>query len=109
MTYPHIIEFYSGIETTNSTLGGINRTFPATGKKLAGFVQYQSDIYAVINQTEGNNTTVNVFLPGVGYAKPYDRLKFNNLWFEVRSVIPGNGLRGTQYTKLVCSGNNQAE
>lgn len=108
MTYPHIIDFYSAVETVSTTLGGISRTFPATPLKLVAFVQYSSDAYAVINQTEGNNTTINVYIPGVAYAKPYDRLKFNSLWFEVKSVLPGNGMRDTQYTKLVCSGNNQA-
>ena len=107
MTTPHIVEFFSAVETVSGTLGGINRTYPATGRKLLAFVQYASDNYAVINQTEGNATTINVYLPGVAYAKPYDRIKYNLLWFEVRSVLPGNGQRGTQYTKLVCSGNNQ--
>lgn len=107
MTTPHIIEFYSATENVSGSLGGIDRTYPTTGRKLAAFVQFRSDNYAIINDTQGNSTVVVIYLPGVAYAKPYDRVKFNSAWYEVTGVLPGNGQRGQQYTKLTCSQNNQ--
>lgn len=104
---PHIVEFYPATEAVSDSYGGINRTFPATGQTVAAFVQFISDSFAILNQTEGNNTTVNVFIPGSFDAKYYDRVKFNNEWYEVRSVIFGNGLGGVAYTKLGCGQNNQ--
>lgn len=107
MTTPHTIELYRSTETVSSDLGGINRTFPATGISLKAFVQYKTDTYAVINQTEGNNTSIAVYLASAISVKDYDRVKYNGLWFEVRSILFGSGPRGVQYTKLICSGNNQ--
>lgn len=107
MTTPHTIELYRSTETVSSGLGGINRTFPATGVSLRAYVQYKSDSYAILNQTEGNNTSIAVYIPNAVSVKDYDRVKYNGLWFEVRSILFGNGPRGVQYTKLICGGNNQ--
>jgi phytoene dehydrogenase-like protein len=108
MTFPHIIEFYTSTETVStSTLGGISRTFPNTGQRVVAFVQFKSDSYAIINDTQGNNTMASIYVDGVFPAKPYDRIKYNSVWYEVTGTVPGVGIRGVQYTKINTSQNNQ--
>ena len=108
MVFPHIVEFYPSTETVStSTLGGINRTFPITGQRVAAFVQFKSDSYAIINDTQGNNTLASIYVDGLFPAKPYDRIKYNSVWYEVTGTVPGVGVRGVQYTKINTSQNNQ--
>lgn len=108
MTFPHIVEFYPSTETVStSTLGGINRTFASTGQRVAAFVQFRSDSYAIINDTQNNNTLASIYINGSFPAKPYDRIKYNAAWYEVTGTVPGVGIRGVQYTRLNTSQNNQ--
>ena len=107
MQTPHIIAYYSATETVSSSLGGINRTYPATGTSMSAFVQFRSDSIGIVNQTEGNNVSAAVYIAGLFPAKAYDRIKYNNAWYEVTAVVPGNGPRGTQYTRLSVGANEQ--
>jgi cytolysin (calcineurin-like family phosphatase) len=108
MVFPHIVEFYPSTETVStSTLGGISRTFSNTGQRVAAFVQFKSDSYAIINDTQGNNILASIYVDGVFPAKPYDRIKYKSVWYEVTGTVPGLGVRGVHYTKLNTSQNNQ--
>ena len=107
MQTPHVITYYSAIETVSPTLGGINRTYPASGTSMAAFVQFRADGLAIVNQTEGNNVMASVYINGAFAAKAYDRINYNSVWYEVMAVVPGNGPRGTQYTRLNVGANEQ--
>lgn len=108
MVFPHIVEFYPSTETVStSTLGGISRTFSSVGQRVAAFVQFKSDSYAITNDTQDNNTLASIYVDGMFPAKPYDRIKYNSVWYEVTGTVPGLGVRGVQYTRLNTSQNNQ--
>ena len=107
MQTPHVITYYSAIETVSPTLGGISRTYPASGISIAAFVQFRSDSVAIVNQSEGNNVMAAIYVNGLIAAKAYDRINYNGIWYEVMAVVPGNGPRGTMYTRLNVGANEQ--
>jgi len=107
MLTPHVINYYTATETVSGTLGGINRTYPATGVAMSAFVQFRTDSIAIVNQTEGNNVVVSIYVNGLFAAKAYDRINYNGVWYEVMAVVLGNGPRGTQYTRLSVGENKQ--
>jgi hypothetical protein len=107
MQTPHAINYFAAIETVSTTLGGINRTYPATGVAMSAFVQFRSDSVAIVNQSEGNNVMAAIYFNGLIAAKAYDRINYNGVWFEVMAVVPGNGPRGTMYTRLNVGANEQ--
>jgi hypothetical protein len=107
MQTPHVINYFAATETVSATLGGINRTYPATGVAMSAFVQFRTDSIAIVNQTEGNNVMALIYVNGLFAAKAYDRINYNGVWYEVMAVVPGNGPRGTQYTRLSVGENEQ--
>lgn len=107
MPMPHVIDYYAATESVSSELGGTRRSYPDKPARVPAFVQPVSDSFAVVNETEGGNTMVNIYIPGEFNTDYYDRIFWDGAWYEVRGRVTGNGLFGAAYTRLTCGRNNQ--
>jgi hypothetical protein len=98
--FRHIVTLYP-LTMSESSLGGIQKAYAATGANFAAFVQHRTESRDIINDTAGARSMTVIYVQGNCPAKPLDRMTFDGKTYEVTGAVYARSPQLIHHTKIM--------